>query len=63
MMVLVDTVVTGRRNRSDLNRREQALTQALAELIREGRAQIMGLIRQELLSGLREAERFDKLRT
>jgi len=65
MTVLVDTPVWSlalRRNPGDLNRREQALTRALAELIREGRAQIMGAIRQELLSGIREAERFEKLR-
>ena len=65
MTVLVDTPVWSlalRRKPGDLNRREQALTRALAELIREGRAQIMGAIRQELLSGLREAERFEKLR-
>jgi predicted nucleic acid-binding protein len=38
------------------------LTRALAELIREGRAQITGVVRQELLSGIRDAERFEKLR-
>ena len=65
MMVLVDTPVWSlalRRRPGDLSAREQALTRALAELIREGRAQIMGAIRQELLSGIREAERFEKLR-
>ena len=65
MTVLVDTPVWSlalRRKPGNLNAREQALTRALAELIREGRAQIMGAIRQELLSGIREAERFEKLR-
>lgn len=65
MMVLVDTPVWSlalRRKLGDLNTREQALTRALAELVREGRAQIVGVVRQELLSGLREAERFEKLR-
>ncbi len=45
MMVLVDTPVWSlalRRKPGDLNPREQALTRALAELIREGRAQIVG---------------------
>ena len=46
----------------DLNVRERALTGALSELIREGRVQMMGAIRQELLSGLREEEEFVKLR-
>ena len=65
MMVLVDTPVWSlalRRKLGDLNAREQAQTHALSELIREGRAQIMGVVRQELLSGLREAEKFDRLR-
>jgi predicted nucleic acid-binding protein len=65
MTVLVDTPVWSwahRRRQADLNAREQGLTRALGELIREGRAQIMGAIRQELLSGIREEERFRKLR-
>lgn len=65
MMVLVDTPVWSlalRRKPSDLNVREQGLTRALAELVREGRAQITGVIRQELLSGIRDAEQFEKLR-
>ena len=66
MTVLVDTPVWSlalRRKSTDLNSREKVLTGALAELIREGRAQLMGVIRQELLSGIREEERFHKLRT
>jgi predicted nucleic acid-binding protein len=65
MNVLVDTPVWSlalRHRRVDLNARERVLTQALAELIREGRVQMMGAIRQELLSGIREEERFHKLR-
>jgi predicted nucleic acid-binding protein len=65
MLVLVDTPVWSlalRRKPGDLSAREEALTQALAELIRDGRAQLMGVVRQELLSGIREEERFQKLR-
>jgi len=65
MMVLVDTPVWSlalRRKPQDLNVPEQALTHALAELIREGRAQIMGAVRQELLSGIRQTGQFDRLR-
>jgi predicted nucleic acid-binding protein len=65
MIVLVDTPVWSlalRRRHDDLNPQERRLTGALAELIREGRAQIVGPIRQELLSGIREEERFHKLR-
>jgi predicted nucleic acid-binding protein len=64
MTVLVDTPVWSlalRRKDADLNARERVLTRALAELIQEGRAQMMGAIRQELLSGIREEERFRKL--
>src|SRR6266576_160774 len=42
--------------------KKEAVTAALEELVREGRAQIMGAIRQELLSGIREEEHFRKLR-
>jgi len=65
MTVLVDTPVWSlalRRKPQDLSRHEQALTQALADLIHDGRAQIMGVIRQELLSGIRQSEQFEKLR-
>ena len=65
MMMLVDTPVWSlalRRKPDALNARERRLTQALAELIREGRAQMAGVIRQELLSGIREPEQFEKLR-
>ena len=34
----------------------------LADLIREGRARIIGLIRQELLSGIRTPAQYEKLR-
>jgi predicted nucleic acid-binding protein len=65
MMVLVDTSVWSlalRRKQTDLSPGEQGLTEALRELVQEGRAQIAGPIRQELLSGLREEESFQKLR-
>lgn len=65
MMVLVDTPIWSlalRRKSSDLNAREESLTRSLAELVREGRAQLIGVVRQELLSGIREPDKFDKLR-
>jgi predicted nucleic acid-binding protein len=65
MMVLVDTSIWSlalRRTAADLNPREQKLAAALRELIRDGRARIAGPIRQEILSGIREPERFRKLR-
>jgi hypothetical protein len=63
--VLLDTPVWRlalRPRAPDLNVRERALTGALSELIREGRAQMIGAIRQDLLSGIREEEKFVTLR-
>jgi predicted nucleic acid-binding protein len=65
MMVLVDTPVWSlalRRKSSELQAREKVVTAALEELLRDGRAQIIGVIREELLSGIREEEQFRKLR-
>jgi len=63
--VLVDTPVWSlalRRKTGDLNEHEKGTTEALGELIRDGRAQLVGVVRQEVLSGIREEERFRKLR-
>jgi predicted nucleic acid-binding protein len=65
MTVLVDTPVWSlalRRKSGDLSPHEEALTQSLRELIGDGRAQLIGVVRQELLSGIRESDRFEKLR-
>lgn len=65
MLVLVDTPVWSlalRRTSTDLNPHEQRLTAALQELIRDGRAQLLGPVRQELLSGIRQETSFRKLR-
>ena len=65
MNVVVDTSVWSlalRRRQSDLNSKERRLTQTLAQLIRENRVQLLGPVRQELLSGLREQNDFDRLR-
>jgi predicted nucleic acid-binding protein len=65
MMVLVDTPVWSLalgRHPEHLSGSQQALADVLAELIREGRAQMLGAIRQELLSGIREEAQFKKIR-
>ena len=65
MMVLVDTPVWSlalRRRPEHLSGSQQDLANILAELIREGRAQMVGPIRQELLSGIREEAQFKKIR-
>jgi hypothetical protein len=65
MMVIVDTPVWSlvlRRRPGQLNASEQNLSKAAAELIREGRVEMLGPIRQELLSGIREEAQFEKIR-
>ena len=65
MLVLVDTPIWSlalRRMSTNLNSAEQRLTTALQELIRDGRAQLLGPVRQELLSGVRQEPSFRKLR-
>lgn len=65
MIVLVDTPVWSlslRRKQGSLSHSERMITEQLKELIREGRAQILGPIRQELLSGIRTEEQFGRLR-
>jgi predicted nucleic acid-binding protein len=62
---IVDTSVWSlalRRRAEDLNQREAHLVAELSELVREGRACMVGLIRQELLSGIKSPEQYEKLR-
>lgn len=65
MNVLVDTSVWSlalRRRAQDLNARELLLVRELTELVGDGRATMIGLIRQELLSGIKTPAQFEKLR-
>ena len=65
MMVLVDTPVWSlalRRRAVDLGPHERLLTQALYELVREGRVQLLGFTRQEVLSGIRDESQFRRIR-
>ncbi len=65
MSVLVDTSIWSlalRRKAQDLNPAERAAVTELANLIKEGRARIIGLVRQELLSGIKTASQYEKLR-
>jgi predicted nucleic acid-binding protein len=65
MNVLVDTSVWSlalRRKRENLDDNERRLVMELSELIREGRAKVVGLVRQELLSGIKSIEQYEKLR-
>jgi len=66
MRVLVDTSVWSlalrRITGSVLSADQQATVNALADLVRDGRAVLMGAIRQELLSGIKARSQFDLLR-
>ena len=64
MNVLVDTSVWSlalRRSPHNLSATERILVAELTELIEEGRARIIGLVRQELLSGIKHPAQFAKL--
>lgn len=66
MNVLVDTSVWSlalrRTQNAPLTPEQQSHVSALADLVREGRATMMGPICQELLSGIRQATQFEALR-
>ena len=65
MNTIVDTSVWSlalRRKVQDLNAAEKATVAELTELIKERRARIIGLIRQELLSGIKTSLQYEKLR-
>ena len=65
MNVLVDTSVWSlalRRKTESLNANEEFVVTDLSELVREGRARLIGLVRQELLSGIKTTEQYEKLR-
>jgi predicted nucleic acid-binding protein len=62
MNIIIDTSVWSlalRRQRSA----PSAETRELAELVREGRAAMLGAVRQELLSGVRADPQFETLRS
>lgn len=67
MKVLVDTSVWSlslrRRNAGGLSAPEQRLVSFLANAIVEGRVAMIGPIRQELLSGIKEHSQYETLRS
>ena len=65
MIVLVDTSIWSlafRRKKETLHANQQQQLHRLKEIIVEGRARLLGSVRQELLSGIRSPEQFGKLR-
>ena len=66
MIVLVDTCVWSlalRRRRADLDAREGQIVRMLEEVITEGRVRLLGVVRQELLSGIRDKAQCDRIAT
>lgn len=65
MSVLIDTPVWSlalRRKATQLNRGERQLVEEWKSLVWDGRARLAGIIRQEVLSGIRDARHFERLR-
>lgn len=60
MNVLVDTPVWSAALRRTVP--DPSHSAALAELVRQGRAEMIGAVRQELLSGIRQPPQFERLR-
>jgi predicted nucleic acid-binding protein len=64
--LLVDTSVWSlalrRKNTAGLSSDEQKLKAELVQAIQDGRVVMLGLLRQELLSGVKEKAQFDKLK-
>lgn len=66
MNVLVDTSVWSfalRRRPEDLSLPETSIVAELRDLIRDSRARLIGPIRQEVLSGIKTLQQYEKLRT
>ena len=67
MKLLADTSVWSlalrRKPTATLSAEERRLVAVLTEAIRDGRVVMVGPIRQEILSGIKEQAQFDRLRT
>jgi hypothetical protein len=66
MKLLADTSVWSlalrRRKTASLSREEKRLAALLAEAISDGRVVVIGPIRQDLLSGIKEQSQFEKVK-
>jgi predicted nucleic acid-binding protein len=66
MNILVDTTIWSlalRRKPEDLNNIEQAMVRELRDLVREARILLLGVVRQEVLSGIRNRDQFEKIKS
>ncbi|HPO16803.1 MAG TPA: PIN domain-containing protein [Candidatus Hydrogenedentes bacterium] len=65
MKTIVDTTIWSlalRRKPAQLNHKEQAIVKELAELIWENRVLLIGIVRQEILSGIKDPLVFKRVR-
>jgi predicted nucleic acid-binding protein len=65
LRVLVDTTIWSlalRRRSASRNPDESRIVKAWEELIKDGRVVLLGMIRQEVLSGIADLRQFEKLR-
>lgn len=62
MKVLVDTSIWSLALRRTSTASNESVSAALASLVEDGRVAIIGPIRQELLSGIKERAQFERLR-
>ncbi|HEY2392255.1 MAG TPA: PIN domain-containing protein [Candidatus Angelobacter sp.] len=65
MKVLVDTTVWSlalRRKPEDLSAAERFIVSELRDLVRESRVFLPGIVRQEVLSGIKNPSQFEKIR-
>jgi hypothetical protein len=64
--ILIDSCVWSlalrRKNKALLSKDEQRLAAVLSEAVQDGRVAIVGPIRQEVLSGIKETVQFERLR-
>jgi predicted nucleic acid-binding protein len=66
LSTVVDTSVWSfslRRKPADLNQTERAIVNELTQLIAEDEVRLLGIVRQEILSGIRAPAQFEKLRS
>jgi predicted nucleic acid-binding protein len=64
-VILIDTTIWSlalRRRRDDLSERERLLVGEWSRLVRRGQATLIGPIRQEILSGIKDERAFEAIR-
>ena len=65
MTVIVDTSIWSialRREAVALTKAETTVKRELADLIEEGNVVLFGIVRQEILSGIKRSDQFERLR-